>query len=348
MTTIKDISTKCGVSPATVSKALNGYSDVSKETVELIRRAAKEMHYMPNAAARQLKTNTSHDIGVLFVDEQTSGLKNEYFSRILDSAKEEAESLGYDMTFISQYIGGEAVSYLEHCKYRRCDGVVIACVNFENEDVMELIQSGIPVVTIDFAIDGGDSVLSDNEEGAYALTSKLIENGHTRVAYIFGENAQVTAKRMSGYRRALTDHGIVVNEDYIVQGRYHDPESSEEATRELLAMNEPPTAIMYPDDYSSIGGYNEIRREGLSIPDDISVTGYDGISLSEVVQPQLTTWRQNTDEIGRVSVRKLVATIEKREEYKVEETKVAGNLLTGHSVRDCVSKKIRYCNERRK
>ena len=337
MTTIKDISTKCGVSPATVSKALNGYTDVSKETVELIRRTAKEMHYMPNAAARLLKTNTSHDIGVLFVDEQASGLKNEYFSRILDSAKEEAQSLGYDMTFISQYIGGEAVSFLEHCKYRRCDGVVIACVNFGDEGVKELIQSDIPVVTIDYSVAGGDSVLSDNEEGAYTLTSQLIGKGHTRIAYIYGESAQVTEKRLSGYRRALKEHGIPVREDLIVQGKYHDPESSKGATRELLAMKEPPTAIMYPDDYSSIGGYNEIRTQGLSIPEDISVTGYDGISLSEVVQPQLTTWRQNTDEIGRVSVRKLVARIENREEYKAEETKVAGDLFDGYSVRACGS-----------
>ena len=90
MATIKDISNKCGVSPATVSKALNGYTDVSKETVELIRRTAEEMHYMPNAAARLLKTNISHNIGVLFVDDSHCGLTHEYFSRILNSAKEEA------------------------------------------------------------------------------------------------------------------------------------------------------------------------------------------------------------------------------------------------------------------
>lgn len=337
MATIKDISRICGVSPATVSKALNGYSDISQKTAKLIRRTAKEMNYMPDAAARLLKTNTSHDIGVLFVDEQTSGLKNEYFSQILDSAKHEAEALGYDITFISQYVGGKTVSFLEHCKYRRCDGVVIACVNFDNEGVKELIGSGIPVVTIDYAIDGGNSILSDNEEGAYALTSQLIENGHKKIAFIYGENALVTSKRLAGYRKALKDHGVPAREEYILQGRYHDPESSKEATAELLAMTEPPTAIMYPDDYSSIGGYNEIRAEGLSIPEDISVTGYDGISLSEVVQPQLTTWRQNTDEIGRESVRRLVEMIEKRENCSGGQISIAGKLYNGESVKDCRS-----------
>lgn len=334
MATIKDISKKCGVSPATVSKALNGYPDISQKTAEMIRRVAKEMNYTPDAAARLLKTNISHDIGVLFVDEHASGLKNEYFSRILNSAKEEAESLGYDITFISQYVGGRSVSFLEHCKYRRCDGVVIACVNFDDESVRELIQSGVPAVTIDYTLDGGSSVQSDNETGVYTLASRLIDLGHDRIAFIHGENAQVTDKRLAGYRKALKDHDIPVRNEYIIQGKYHDPESSKGATAELLAMTEPPTAIMYPDDYSALGGYNEITSRGLSIPEDISVTGYDGISLSEVIKPQLTTWRQNTDGIGRESIRRLVSMIEKGETYSSDEISISGRLLDGYSVKD--------------
>ena len=116
MVTIKDISRACGVSPATVSKALNGYGDISAETVSLVKRTAKEMHYLPNAAARSLKTNTTHNIGVLFVDETSSGLTHEYFSMILNSVKEEAESHGYDITFICQNLGGKTVTFLEHCR----------------------------------------------------------------------------------------------------------------------------------------------------------------------------------------------------------------------------------------
>ncbi len=334
MATIKDISRKCGVSPATVSKALNGYTDISEETVELVKRAAREMHYMPNAAARLLKTNISHNIGVLFIDEANSGLAHEYFSLILNSVKEEAEAKGYDITFISQSIGGRSISFLEHCRSRRCDGVVIACVNFESDGVKELIDSEIPIITIDYCFDGTSCVLSDNEEGGYSLTRHLIEKGHQRIAFIHGEMTQVTEKRLAVYRTALQDHGIDVREEYIKAGRYHDTELSKEATAQLLSMHEPPTAIMYPDDFSYLGGMAEIRSRGLSIPQDISVTGYDGINLASVIEPQLTTWRQDTREIGRQSVRKLVETIEDGKNVEVERISVSGQLVSGYSTMD--------------
>ena len=333
MTTIKDISRACGVSPATVSKALNGYSEISKETVDLVRRTAKEMHYMPDAAARLLKTNISHNIGVLFEDGTMSGLTHEYFSLILNSVKKEAEKLGYDITFISRYIGGQEVSFLEHCRYRRCDGVVIACVDFESAPVIELVRSEVPIVTIDYTFDNISCILSDNIEGNRKLTSHLIEAGHRKIAFIHGEESSVTGKRLNGYYRALAEHGIPVREDYVLGARYHDPESSEKMTRKLLDLADPPTAIMYPDDFSYLGGITEIGRRGLSIPEDISVTGYDGIKIASVVHPALTTWHQDADEIGRRSVQKLVETIEHRKTSEAEQINVSGELLGGYSVR---------------
>ena len=165
MVTIKDLSKKLGVSPATISKALNGYPDISQDTAERIRQAAKEMHYTPNIAARQLKTNTSHNIGVLFVDERRCGLTHEYFSQILNSAKEELEQLGYDITFINRNVGRRQTSYLQHCLYRGVDGVVIASVDFNDPLVLELVHSGLPVVTIDHVLNGRIAVMSDNLDG---------------------------------------------------------------------------------------------------------------------------------------------------------------------------------------
>ena len=337
MVTIKDISRACGVSPATVSKALNGYGDISAETVSLVKRTAKEMHYLPNAAARSLKTNTTHNIGVLFVDETSSGLTHEYFSMILNSVKEEAESHGYDITFICQNLGGKTVSFLEHCRYRKCDGVVIASVNFDSEPVHELVHSEVPVVTIDYSFDNVSSVMSDNVEGSYELTKYLISMGHRKIGYVHGEITSVTNKRMRGFFKALDDHGIEARDEYIIQGRFHDPSSGTEATEILLSLPDPPTAIMYPDDYTYLGGMAELRRRGLSIPEDISVTGYDGISLSQVLTPALTTWHQDAERIGKESVRKLIETIENPRTCEPEQIMISGRLYSGYSVHRLVN-----------
>ncbi len=334
MVTIKDISKKCGVSPATVSKALNGYDDISEETIRLVRQTASELNYTPNAAARLLKTSISHNIGVLFVDDTMSGLTHEYFSYILNSVKEEAEISGYDITFISQKLGKRKMSFLQHCLYRNCDGVVIASVNFDSKAVHELINSDVPVVTIDYAFDNVSSVLSDNVEGAYELTSYLLNMGHRKIGYIFGEQTSVTNKRLVGFNKALKEHGVSIPPEYMVQGRYHDAEVVREATARLMDLPDPPTAIMFPDDISFLGGQAELTRRGLRVPEDISVCGYDGINLSGLLQPPLTTWHQDADRIGKESVRKLIETIEHRSTCAAEQIMVSGQLVSGSSVRE--------------
>ena len=333
MITIKDISKECGVSPATVSKALNGYDEISPETVELVKQTANKLHYMPNAAARLLKTNISNNIGVLFIDESMCGLTHEFFSFILNSVKEEAEAKGYDITFISNNIGKEKMSFLQHCRYRNCDGVIIASVDFQNPEVLDLVRSEVPVVTIDYEFDSVSSVFSDNIEGAFTLASNLVKQGHRKIAFIHGEGTLVTKYRIRGFNMAMEDHGIVTPPEYIVEAMYHDVESVRKATAALLDLDDPPTAIMYPDDFSSIGGREEIVERGLKIPEDISICGYDGITLSKVVNPKLTTWEQDTEALGRAAVDKLIERIENPHASIPEQIIVKGRLLEGETVR---------------
>ena len=129
MVSMRDIADRCKVSVATVSKALNHHSDISEETRKRIQKAADEMGYYPNSAARALKTHRSYNIGVLLNDKANSGLTHEYFSAVLQGVKVEAESCGYDITFINTH--SKTMTYYEHCKYRNLDGVVIACTDFE-------------------------------------------------------------------------------------------------------------------------------------------------------------------------------------------------------------------------
>ena len=145
------------------------------------------MGYLPNSSARALKTRRSYNLGVLFVDEAMSGLTHDYFNHVLESFKRTAESRGYDITFTSGNLSGQHLSYYEHCRYRGVDGVVIACINFFTEEVQRLVQSEIPVVTIDHVFDGRIAVVSNNIQGMEELVSYILERGHRKIAYIHGE-----------------------------------------------------------------------------------------------------------------------------------------------------------------
>lgn len=337
MVKIKDIAQRCRVSISTVSKAINGASDLSEKTTNRIRRVANEMGYIPNANARVLKTNHSNNIGVLFVDKTSSGLKHEYFSSILNSIKVEAETKGYDITFISNTIGSYAKTYYEHAKYRGCDGVIIASVDFSNPQVIELVNSDIPTVTIDYSFNNRSTIMSDNYSGLEDIVQYLVKNGHSKIAFIHGEDTAVTNKRLTSFYKTCQLNGIKVNDDYVKTAVYHHPQSSGLATRELLSLSERPTCIIYPDDYSMLGGITEIEKHGLRIPDDISIVGYDGIELSRFIRPMFTTYVQNSEQIGKLAADKLIETIESPLTTEAEVINVKGYLQEGKTVKALIN-----------
>ena len=335
MVSLKDISAACGVSVATVSKALNDHKDVGEETKLHIKETAKKMGYFPNASARALRTNRSNSIGVLFVDEiPQSGLTHDYFSHILDSFKVTVEAQGYDVTFINCNKNRKnMMSYLEHCKYRNVDGVLIACVDFSDKEIHELVKGDIPVVTIDYVFNNKLAVTSDNVKGIRDLVTYIYEQGHRRIAYIHGQRSSaVTDARIKSFYKTAAEIGLEVNEDYVVEGLYRDTQNAEKITAKLLDMRERPTCIIYPDDLCAMGGRNEIRSRGLRIPQDISIAGYDGINITQQIEPQLTTIYQDTRMIGRVAAENLINQIEKPKSSLIEHVIVEGNLIRGRSV----------------
>ena len=190
MVSMKDIAAACGVSVATVSKALNNHSDISDETKAVIKQKAREMGYHPNFSARALKTNKSYNIGVLYKDDAGSGLTHDYFAWILENFKVTAENNGYDITFLNNSrLRKDRMSYLEHSIYRGMDGVMIAIADYKNPEVIELLQGELPVVTIDYVYNGRISIMSDNVEGMQALLQYAYDKGHRRIAYIHGEES---------------------------------------------------------------------------------------------------------------------------------------------------------------
>lgn len=333
MVTIKMIAKKCGFSAATVSKALNGAPDISAETAELIRKTASQMGYMPNAAARMLKTSRSYSFGVLFEDAANRGLTHVFFSQILNSFKHRAEELGYDICFISDRMGGREISYVEHARYRNCDGLIIASVDYTEHAVMDLANSGIPIVAIDYVFDNCGSVLSDNIGGMAELVRYIHSMGHRKIAYIHGEDTAVTRNRVASFCRTCRELGLEIREDYLRQSIYTNPDASGVHTRELLELPDPPTCIIYPDDISYIGGMNQIEKMGLSIPEDISVAGYDGADVSQMLRPRLTTVKQDAVRMGELAAEELARAVEEGRTYIPGRIVVPGELLTGKTVK---------------
>lgn len=333
MTSMKDISKICGVSIATVSKALNDQNDIGADTKERIRQVARELGYFPNSSARALKTKRTYNIGVLFVDEAQSGLTHDYFANVLNSFKKVVEDKGYDITFINAGTKkNRPMSYLEHCRYRGFDGVVIACVDFENPEVEELIKSDIPLVTIDHLFYGRAAVISDNVTGMKELLTYIAEQGHRKIAYIHGADSAVTRSRMSSFYKTAEELGIEIPDGYIKEAAYRSTREAGIATEELLALPEPPTCIIYPDDFSCFGGINVINEHGLRIPEDISVAGYDGIRIGRHIEPQLTTLRQDTQAIGAKTAEKLIDLIERPKTTLTDQIVIGGEVYTGKTV----------------
>ena len=333
MVSLKDVAQSCGVSVATVSKALNGQQDIGEATRERILSAAKEMGYTANVMARAFKTNRTYNLGILFSDLQNSGFMHEYFASMLNSFRAEAERCGYDITFINSDFGHSGASYLQHARYRRVEGVAIICADFLDPMVQELVYSDIPVITLDHAFDNRMAVLSDNTSGIGELVRYVFWKGHRRIAYIHGNPTAVTERRLTGFYRACEELGLEVPEAYVLSCDYHEPVSCYEATKKLLALPQRPSCILFPDDYAYIGGFNAITDAHLRIPEDISAVGYDGIHLARVVSPRLTTWRQNTEELGREAASKLIERIEHPRTALPEQLVIRGSLFEGESVK---------------
>ncbi len=334
MISIKTIAEKCGVSIATVSKALNDHSDVGAETKEMVLKTAKELGYFPNAQARALKTNRTFNIGVLLDDKAKSGLTHAFFSAVLDDFRVEAANHGFDITLINiinSQVGTNKLNCYEHCKYRNVDGVLATCVDFYSTEIRELLDSEIPIISIDFRRENCYSVSSDNAGGMKSIINYVYDCGHEKIAYIYGESSQVTTTRLNAYLDSMKNYGLQVHPDYLRQGRYVDSELTEKLTEDMLNLLDPPTCIIVPDDIAAIGALNAAKKLGKRVPEDISIVGYDGVEMVQLIKPSLTTYCQNAHEIGRVAAQKLVKLIRK-EEIDEFDTIVTGHLIEGNTV----------------
>lgn len=302
--TIIDVAHHCNVSPGIVSRVLDASrADIGEDLRRTILESAQALGCVPSAK--------THRLGVLFMDESAKGLTHPFFAAVLDAFKVAAESKGYDVTFINHRIGDNVMTYLEYCQYRRLDGVCIACIDFEDPQVVELVKSGIACVTVDHIYKKIPSVLSDNETGVQKLVEHAISMGHKRIAFIHGHNNSiVTRTRIKQFHQTMQFYKLPVPEEYVRGALYGDIGLARKIVGELLRLPERPTCILLPDDLSYLGAMDAARELRFSIPGEISFAGYDGIPMMQAISPRLTTVRQQCDSIGEEAAKRLIGLIE--------------------------------------
>ncbi|NLP45918.1 MAG: LacI family transcriptional regulator [Epulopiscium sp.] len=334
MITIYDIAKQAKVSASTVSKALNNHSDISEKTKKRIKELASEMGYLPNSHARSLITKRSYNIGILFMDESNSGLTHAFFANILENIRVTLENKGYDITFISSGFAGQRnASFLEHCKYRGVDGVILACIDFDSQQVLELIHSDIPVVLIDKKIEGKSSVLSENYEGTKQAVHYLIDHGHEKIGFIHGQtnSTGVTEERLRGFYDAMKERNKSIVEEWMMAGSYYEWKPTYQCVKKILTLPYKPTALLLPDDYAALAAYRVIHKMNLKIPEDLSLIGYDGLEFSQILTPRLTTIKQDTKSIGMLAGEKIIRLIEGNDNPEI--IYVPSKILEGTSVK---------------
>lgn len=305
------------MSVATVSRALNDYDDVSATTRERVLKLAEELEYTPTAAARSLVTKRSYVIGVvLSTGVDHPDIQHPFFQEVLVGLKRRLGAGGYDLLLLANEESGNAFgtySYLQRCRHHRVDGVVLMGAEAGEPDVQKLARSTIPCVAVDLDLVGRRTgfVISDNARGASLAIEHLHELGHDRIATINGPTqTRVGMDRLVGYRQALERLGLRYRDDYVRDGDFYF-ESGSLAMQELLSLPEPPTAVFAASDLMAAGAIRAVEQAGLAVPADIAVVGFDDIQLAAMMQPALTTIRQNKLGLGSAAAEALLRMIER-------------------------------------
>ena len=328
---IRELAEYCGLSMSAVSKALNGYSDISDATRNAVLKAAKELDYHPNAHARALKAGRSYNLGVLFSDDSQSGLTHPFFSLVLDSLKAEAEARGYSITFINPYTVSDTTDWDDYCKTRMIEGLCIVCADFGSENIKAVAESSVPCVTVDHIYKHVPAVLSDNETGIQKLLEYAISRGHKKIAFLSDNQSGVDLARLNGYKKALKDAGIKYKSSNFLQIR---PKSDEidESLAEICDRSKEFTAIFCVSDLYAVTLISALTDRGVNVPEEISIVGFDDNLYSRICTPRLTTVHQDADEKGRVAVETLVGMIMGREPVS-KKIVLKTHLVTRDSVR---------------
>lgn len=310
--TIKDVAKRAGVSVSTVSRALNNYCDISTETRENIKRIAEEMGYKPNIAAKSLSSSKSFRLGLLVEDYEAGGKLNPLVFEILMGFKISASKQGYETVLLSTTSDMQKSQNLTKLfAEKQLDGAFIMGLKLTDEYYKELNSIKYPCILQDIHIQNPmvGCIGIDNIKGAYMAVEHLIKLGHRRIGFINGHgDAFVSYERLDGYYLALNRNGIPIDNSLIADGGFDD-KIAEEAAGRLMREHRDMTAIFCASDLMAIGAVSSLNSLGYTVPDDISVVGFDDLYITQFLTPKLTTIRQDRGKIGTAAANILISMV---------------------------------------
>ena len=307
--TIRDIADLAGVSIATVSRVLNDRPDVARETRETVLQVVREHGFSTNRGARGLSSGRTGMIGLTL-----PLVADAYFGPMLSGAAEALHER--DMRIVlapTLHEHDREVSLIERLMRGTTDGAILMLPEESAEELLTLQRQGFPFVVVDPREpppDGIACVAAMHASGAKQAAEHLLALGHRRIGAIAGTPGwYATEERLAGFRAALAGAGILLDPELVVHSDWRIPRGTE-AARELLSLPDPPTAIFGFNDNVAIGALHAARERGLSVPDDLSVVGFDDTEQAVIVTPRLTSVRQPLAELGRMGVSLLIRLID--------------------------------------
>ena len=294
-TTLQEVADAAGVSPATVSRFLNGTAKVADDKRKVIERIIGELNYKPNRLAQSLKMGSTRTIGVL-----TQSLESGYFNKTRTGIEDVMKAAGYALLIMSgHWHADEEAERVELLIGRRVDGVVILTGNMTDAQILRFSKR-VPIVAFGRKLEGERAIgfCLDNYAAACSAMDLLIEQGHRRIAFICGPDDQEDARaRLAGYRDTLARNKIALDPNLVVAGDFQEP-GGLLAVDQLLASNQRFTAIFAGNDLTAYGARLALYRRSIRVPDDISIIGFDDLHSSMYTTPPLTTVRQPLYEVG--------------------------------------------------
>lgn len=330
--TIKDVARLAGVSSSTVSRALNGQTLVDEKTRLRVLQCAEELQYRPNVIAKGLKEGRTKTIAFLIPN-----IENQIYPSLAIAVETEAQRHGYFVLFCNtKEDQTREWEYVENLKNRFVDGFLFSTAldGEESRAILELREQGYPTVCLMRAPeDARDAFVSNNENGAYLGTRFLIERGFSKIATVTGRsNLRLYRKRLAGYRRAMEEQGLTVDPNLIWTGVEDGLEKAYRCTLEHLRAGHIPEAVFAQSDPLAFDTVRAIRSEGLRVPEDISVLGYDDVAFAASFSPPLTTVRQPLHQMGEAAARRLIAMIEGKTPVGQPETLFPPDIIVRESV----------------